>query len=208
VRRRLLKLLTALSLLLFVAVAVMWVRSHFVSDRFLYTPITVRPGGFRAEEYVVDTHRGVVSVCAIRHDYQKASMPAGLYDATLHQHFTTAFAAESKDGWRRRPGLAMDLPPDDGFDFRKRNEGGPGHRGVIVEWDAPYWFLLLLCSLPAALLLIAASRRRRRSGLCPTCGYDLRATPGRCPECGTTPEAEATRQSPGETGGHQAKILP
>jgi hypothetical protein len=51
---------------------------------------------------------------------------------------------------------------------------------------APFWLLVSLCALLPARQLARLVRKqvRRRRGACPTCGYDLRASPERCPECG------------------------
>jgi hypothetical protein len=67
----------------------------------------------------------------------------------------------------------------------------PKDRGPIAGWTVgvPFWFVILI-SAPVPCVWLARwarqrqrSRRRKRGG-CEQCGYDLRATPGRCPECG------------------------
>ena len=54
------------------------------------------------------------------------------------------------------------------------------------QWVVPKWFVLLVAACPVAGMTAARLwRRRGGSGLCAECGYDLRASPERCPECGT-----------------------
>jgi hypothetical protein len=88
-------------------------------------------------------------------------------------------------------------------DFGPGDLGSPGlpvlQRHVSTTWSSllpfwavtvPHWALVcLFLMLPTATLAMEArrhirSRGRRSRGLCVNCGYDLCASPERCPECG------------------------
>lgn len=65
------------------------------------------------------------------------------------------------------------------------------------EWTNPYFVLVLVAGIVVArrcrsLYASIVRHRRSRRGLCPSCGYDVRATPDRCPECGA-PSAVAPK---------------
>ena len=74
------------------------------------------------------------------------------------------------------------------------------NQGTIERWiyiGIPWWFLIALFAAPAIDRLVhrwhETSRRNRiaqRRRFCGVCGYDLRDTPDRCPECGTIPPPE------------------
>jgi hypothetical protein len=55
------------------------------------------------------------------------------------------------------------------------------HRLIVI----PYWSLAALFAIAPGWRLLQSIRGRRVTpGVCRGCGYDLRATPDRCPECG------------------------
>jgi len=76
------------------------------------------------------------------------------------------------------------------------NETRSGYQRAI-------WYPHLVATLVVALFYLPSVKRamhrrreriRARRGLCPTCGYDLRASKDRCPECGTpVPAAPAAK---------------
>jgi hypothetical protein len=91
----------------------------------------------------------------------------------------------------RQEGKNWDFPLKEHAVLGVRFGGLWGPDGSLLwNLEMPYWLLAGATGVPGALSLGWWARRRRRvraairRGLCLACGYDLRGSPGRCPECG------------------------
>ncbi len=91
--------------------------------------------------------------------------------------------------------FAWDCTTKDGFaegSFDTDGWQSGAGRFVIL----PFWSVGVVSALLPILWIIGVftrNHRRRKLGLCPHCGYDVRATPDRCSECGTELTTTAAR---------------
>ena len=194
--RRLLNLLTVLSLLLCVAVVVLWVRSYWHFDRLTLSRNRPSAGSQRSDVEIVTVGSmpGRVLFAAVRvagadalwFEWAYSDAPS-VRDPGLH--LARGGYAYNRRATRHRPLFRADHKVRDASNPWTTGNGGSalGTESIIT---VPHWLLILPTAVaPLAWLRSDLARRRRRRrvrhNLCPRCGYDLRATPGRCPECGT-----------------------
>lgn len=95
------------------------------------------------------------------------------------------------------------LPPDRyiiGLGYESSASSWPNFNGVTVTQRRttvalPFWLIVLLTAVPSLLVLRGRfiRRRRLRTNRCVSCGYDLRSSPERCPECGEIPPTSGNK---------------
>ena len=174
-----------LSLLACVALVVLWVRDGWVVDGVEWEQIRVGDGVWAKRSAEVLAGKGGVKV-----GWSKITQPAGPEDQALPGRFTwrthdprSVAILRPKGAWQRL-GFGANAGTLTAEAIIK------GYRESFWTVRAPFWFLVAVASaLPAwrsrGWGRAVRGRRRSARGLCGGCGYDLRATSNRCPECGT-----------------------
>lgn len=201
--RRLFTILSAVSLLLCVGGVGFLARQRFAFDRFAwrhgqYDDRLELRGQFLWELSSAD---GRIRVARCRYDSIGDDPFPG---------WTNGLAHESSD-------LDAGLPARPLFsgDAREQVRYGPDallitqenhsprtlrdHRERVVTMSVSLWLAIPALAILPTWWLLRHPRRTRRdraaNGLCLHCGYDLRATPGRCPECGVPATGGSTSAS-------------
>jgi hypothetical protein len=107
-----------------------------------------------------------------------AARPAGSFESQLVWDEPAMPIIRSASAWTGTGGWDHEWI---GFGVSSSPARGWRRRVITV----PLWFVAAILLAAAASAVRALRRSRRAAGSCAVCGYDLRATPDRCPECGT-----------------------
>jgi hypothetical protein len=181
-------IICVMSLLVCAAVCMLWARSYRLSDQFVWQ-------SQRGWRWVYSAH-GYVVVWLFVDDC--SGHPAGFYGLRYRRDDVA---------WPGNDLLLLD--PDFGDTLISRERGGFAWYewrkagGGIHQAQAvvPCWCLAAtMALLPLGWTTLqwrsrVRGRRRKRLGLCLGCGYDLRASKDRCPECGTPIPANHVRST-------------
>jgi hypothetical protein len=146
-------------LILCIAIALLWLRGSWICDAIVYSDR--------------------IMVCNWTPG-PEISIYAGGGGIGFHYYdFGAPFCTDPR--WRYRRSTA----PESGWWLHYRTWTSGSNR--IESGFVPLWplFIPALVSLLPRCFFETRRSRRRALGLCVECGYDLRATPDRCPECGT-----------------------
>jgi hypothetical protein len=178
-------------LALLVAITLLWLRSYWALDQ-LYGSALGR--GFDANSFNGQCQIRVTTQYRVR---------AGLYPNGAIEDYPRPFDVLERDMTFDNPSHVVRqrwplketsywepdpvrLPRPDYRRWLAFARMGPGRYTWVDLVIVPYWLVIVVAAAPLLAFIPGAIRRcrRRRAGLCARCGYDLRATPGRCPECG------------------------
>jgi len=157
--RRRLNLFSALLLALCLATCLMWGRSCLRYDYWNWGTASGRAG--------IDSLHGHLALGWV-------SVPPAALTTIPRGNQAGSMPINSAVNSLPRPNWSLA-----GFSATRINVGGYQVREIGI----PYWLIFLATGLLPALHLL--KRPRTLPGFCRVCGYDLRASPQRCPECGT-----------------------
>jgi hypothetical protein len=153
-------------------------------------------GELEAEGITLTLHAGAIRLWRNRYTADLGHIDLD----SMHFSPTGWFLLAGQDA-RVLSGRALPVPAFPGYVYRKETAHeprAPGGVSVRYAFGAHLWPPILVLAVWPAARTYRAMRRRRRwhRHQCTHCGYDLRATPDRCPECGqSVPRPDAASDS-------------
>jgi rubrerythrin len=171
--------------LLALATEVMWVRSYLYDEAITLTRNDSISTGVISTGLAFGSLRGGLSFDCLRIHYDSSwdlqSRPLSLQVMSI--------PLQTFDSMNRRFGfeIALELRQEQKLGFYSEHPF-KGETAIAIPYLLP---LLLVSIFPLCRLYVILKHRRLiETGRCKNCGYDLRATPDRCPECGTIPPSK------------------